>query len=455
MIPLTNNFAATLLGFSRNIRQWRDPLLAKAFRQNFHEQWRSPQEIKYQQLEALKRLLKHAEQNVPYYQKIFADLGFQPERLDNLSQLQQLPFLTKKTIRENLPHLVARNFPKENLRLNHTGGSTGEPLTFYNTTDCQRVASAATEWCYHLSGYRPGLKRAFLWGSERDLEGQTGWGQSFHNFATNTRWYNSFRLPLDQMRNIAWELKTWPVEFLCGYSSSVFLLARFCLTENLKIPLKGCQTTAGTLHPSMRQTINAAFGVEPHNRYGCREMGLIACDCDRHQGLHVLDLDKIVEIIGFDEKPARPGEIGRIIVTDLNNFGMPWIRYEIRDLAVASHINRCACGRGLSLVDQITGRDVDVIYSPRGRLIPGELFTILFFGFPGVAKFQVVQETRKHLHLALVWDGKAPVNLARLRTEIHRLIDPDFEIDFQLVTEIPPSPSGKFSFTVSKVPLPF
>lgn len=455
MIHFPNSLAAALLNVSRFARHKQDFKLAVSFRQTFDGQWLAAQEIKSRQLRALKHLLIYAEQNVPYYQKLFAEGGFKAEHLDSIAQLQKLPFLTKKTIRERLPDLVSQNFPKENLRLNHTGGSTGEPLTFYNTTDCQRVASAATEWCYHLSGYRPGMKRAFLWGSERDLEGQKGIRRSFHNFATNTRWYNAFRLSVDQLASMATELRNWPVEFLCGYASSVFLLARFCISENLRIPLRGCQTTAGTLHPSMRQAMHAAFGVEPHNRYGCREMNLIACDCNKHHGLHVLDLDKVVEIIGAKGKPALPGEIGRIIVTDLHNFGMPWIRYEIGDLAVASPVNQCDCGRGLSLIDQITGRDVDVIYSPGGHFIDGEFFTHLFYGFPGVVKFQVVQETLKHLLIAIIPDDEAPVDLEWLRKEILRLADPDFDIDFQLVSEITPSPSGKFTFTASKVPLPF
>ena len=106
-------------------------------------------------------------------------------------------------------------------------------------------------------------------------------------------------------------------------------------------------------------------------------------------------------------------------------------------------------------MEQVVGRDVDIIYSPSGKLIDGAFFINLLYGIQGVAKFQVVQETRNHLDITFVPDGKSPIDLERLRREILRLGDPDFEIDFRLVDEITPLPSGKYAFTASKVGLPF
>jgi phenylacetate-CoA ligase len=185
--------------------------------------------------------------------------------------------------------------------------------------------------------------------------------------------------------------------------------------------------------------------------YGCREFMLIAAECECRQGLHLTAEHLWVEILDDAGNPAPAGEEGNVVVTDLFNYGMPFIRYATGDRAVASP-EPCRCGRGLPLLSKIVGRQLDVIRTPDGRLIPGEFFPHLIKDFPAVRRFQVVQEEPDRAVLRVVADGMAPEAHRKLYDTVRQRLGPAMRFDIEPVEQIPLTAAGKLQVVVSHVP---
>jgi phenylacetate-CoA ligase len=208
------------------------------------------------------------------------------------------------------------------------------------------------------------------------------------------------------------------------------------------------------LHNWQRTVIEEVFGCRVTNRYGCEEVGLIACECERHQGLHI-NADNVLVEIERDGRPARPCESGSVIVTDLSNRAMPLLRYQVGDVAIAAN-RPCPCGRGLPLVEKVEGREADYVVTPCGRLISGisltENFAVMV---PGLEQVQIVQEAIDRLRLRIVRGADfGPRSEACIRSLVAERFGPGVAYECEYVGRIPQEPSGKYRFCISKVARP-
>jgi phenylacetate-CoA ligase len=159
----------------------------------------------------------------------------------------------------------------------------------------------------------------------------------------------------------------------------------------------------------------------------------------------------IVEVIKEDGSPAMPGETGDLIITDLHNYGMPFIRYRIGDMAVATdHV--CSCGRGLTLLADVVGRSLDVIRTRDGRNVPGEFFPHLMKEFKGIDRFQVIQDEIDHLEVKIVKNAAfSDGEYNFIRNEIVKVVGGGMRIDYSFVASIPLTRTGKFRVTISEI----
>ena len=210
-------------------------------------------------------------------------------------------------------------------------------------------------------------------------------------------------------------------------------------------------TAAETLTPPERTVIAEAFGAPVFDRYATREVGTIAHECEAHDGLHLVMENNIVEIVGPDGEPRRePGEEGEILITSLRNLATPLVRYRLNDVARLGR-DGCSCGRQSVRLNSVLGRTSDLIVSPRGVLLHALFFMRLFDKAP-VHRFRVDQETRTRLRIRVV---PAAEYSDEVRQRITRVIlehgDPAFEVNWEIVSEIPATASGKFRFAVSHV----
>jgi phenylacetate-CoA ligase len=203
--------------------------------------------------------------------------------------------------------------------------------------------------------------------------------------------------------------------------------------------------------------IEEAFGCKVFDKYGSREFSGIAYECEAHMGHHVVGEGYIVEILK-DGKPAAPGEIGEVVVTDLNNYCLPFIRYRIGDLAEAVDSNElCGCGRGLPRIGRIEGRVQSIIIGSKGQYVPGTFFAHLLKDYDhAIRQFQIVQTDRGAITFKVV-KGKrfSDETLQQVVGVLHQFLGSDMNIAVEFVENVDMVRTGKRLATVSKLGIDF
>ncbi|MGQ9581827.1 MAG: phenylacetate--CoA ligase family protein [Armatimonadota bacterium] len=413
------------------------------------------------QEERVRAILRHAYTNVPYYKRLIEKHGGirAIENSSAIATLQRLPFLTKKLIRENWEDLKSHDLSERKWYYNTSGGSTGEPVRLIQDHVYHQQAQALKELYDLWTGYWVGAPKVILWGSERDiLQGKERWKVRFGRWLRNERWLNAFRMKPADMNDFVKIINVIrPVQIL-AYAEAMYELAKFIEQERLNVHSPhAIMTSAGTLYNYMRETIQRVFGAPVFNRYGSREVGDIACECEVHQGLHVCPVMYYVEILREDGSPARPGEVGEVVVTSLTNYAMPLIRYRIGDMAAWAETS-CSCGRSWPLLKEVTGRVTDTFVSASRTKVNGEYFTHLLYFRDWIKKFQFVQESYTRIRLLII--PAIPTDQAKyvveqeraaLLAKVRAVMGPECILEIELVDDIPLSPSGKYRYTISKV----
>jgi phenylacetate-CoA ligase len=403
------------------------------------------------QLEGLKRLVAHAGQQVPYYRDLFRSVGFDPRSIHSPADLQGLPILTREIVQAQGPRMLADDAASRGTYVAMTGGSTGRPMRFWHDTSFRDQQEAAGWMSDMATGWRPGARTAYLWGAHRSLRPFRGAQGVVRGWLRNQRWYDAFDMSEAKMLRYHQAMQSAPPELLVAYASSVTLLAKWLEANGLKPNYPGVALipTAEALDDVMRASLERVFRAPVFNRYGSSEVGLVAYECDRHQALHLNLPDNYVECVGPDVY-TEPGEL---LITQLNNYSMPLIRYQIDDLAVMER-ETCACGRGAPSIRQVVGRVGVTVSSASGALIHAYYFEILIRKVPGVREFQLVQENLRHLRVLVVaGPGFALEAFEPFRANVRRMMGDDCSMTVELVDRIPPGPSGKAPMVVSKVPI--
>jgi phenylacetate-CoA ligase len=240
---------------------------------------------------------------------------------------------------------------------------------------------------------------------------------------------------------------------IVSYTTGIYNLAQFVQKNGIHLDttsVKSIITGAEKLFDYQRDLIESVFKARVFNTYGCREFMLIASECEKHEGLHVNSDSLVVEIL-VDGKAAKPGETGELVITDLHNYGMPFIRYKNGDLATQS-TKVCSCGRGLPLIENVDGRKTDVIVAHNGTKIPGIYFPHLMKEIPEVRKFQVIQKSRTVIEVKIVQQPKiSEEKIQFVRHEIQNVVGDEVDIQFNFVDDIPLNASGKFRVTISEI----
>jgi phenylacetate-CoA ligase len=413
-------------------------------------QWLPQSQIQARSRERLRDLLVHAYRQVPFYRRRIDVLGYAPEALAEPELFGQLPLLTKQDIIEHRDEMVARDFPRSELRPNATGGSTGHMLSFYNDRASLDFRSAITIRGDRWAGLDIGTPHARLWGAPLEIQAQEQLVNRWTNLALHRLWLDCFRLSDDLLAEYVRKLQRFRPRVLVGYATALATMAQYVMVRDVKdIHLESVVSSAETLFEEQRRQIKDAFGCQVYDRYGCREAGPIAAECPEGR-MHV-NADSIYVEILRGGQPAQPGELGEIVLTPLHGYGMPLIRYRVGDLGIAAPQVPCPCGRGLPVIERVIGRTSDMFVNARGDMFHGEYFTHLFYNQPGIRQFQVVQPDLACLIFKVVTDQSFDTGLLEhIQERVIDFVGP-LDVQWQIVDEIPSLKSGKRSFTISHV----
>jgi len=441
-LPLRRLISLASLGLLR-------PTRMRDYRRLQRSQWHDPGRLRQMQLAKLQALLRHAARHVPFYRPLLsgrelADLASGPHILADL------PPVDKHVLTQRQAEFLAEGYP--DLLSGHTGGSTGTVFYFKTDPEVKTLRRATDLRGRTWAGWRLGERQALLWGHQGDLMGNEAPGGRLRNILVNrTLWLNAFDLGEQELRDYHAKLVAERPALLIGYASALGLMARYILDEGLPPPrVRGIISSAETLTDEHRQLVEKGFDAPLLDRYGSREVGPVAQQCERIGGLHVNAERFWLEILDPRGRPCAPGERGEIVLTDLDARGMPFIRYRTGDLAVPSD-QRCPCGRGLPLLARVEGRVTDVLVGQNGRIIvcPGPTFFLA--GMKTVTQLQIEQLTLASLRLRLVpGPGWGPESRRQLAARMQDLLG-DVTVEFEEVASIPPTPSGKYRFAISRV----
>jgi phenylacetate-CoA ligase len=360
------------------------------------ERW-SPDAIRDLQSGLLRRLLRHAYQHTAHYREVMDERGLRPEDFESAADLHSLPLLDRDTVRATMDSRLSGAGPAWTIKKS-TSGTTGEPVVVkYNAES--RHWRDATRWRgYGWGGYRIGMRAFHYWG----FGPQTASWFARQKTAIDRRVKRDLYVDCtprsdEALTDAVRQLVKFRPQVMVAYAAGAAALAKFVNEMGLRewddFPVI---VGAERLWPKDREQIHRAFGPA-FETYGCREVMLMASECEHHNGMHTSMETMVVEVVVRNPdgttRAAKPGETGEVVITDLHNLACPMIRYLNGDLAVAHEPGTCSCGRGMAKIGPIEGRTTETLRDGRGNAVGGMVFNILFGVMEHVVnKFQVVQK---------------------------------------------------------------
>ncbi|MBI5837814.1 MAG: phenylacetate--CoA ligase family protein [Candidatus Eisenbacteria bacterium] len=406
----------------------------------------------------LRRLLRHAFEQVPYYREAMQAAGLRPEEVRGPQDLLALPLLTKEIITTRMPELVAGNFGPARCLRRTTGGTSGTPLGFVverGRTDPLERAFIARAWGW--LGVRFEDRSVILKGqvvAPKDLRAGRFWQTCYPE--RDWTFFSSHHLTAENLPAYARKIQELQPVFIQSFPAGLDVLARHWIQEGLP-PLAGLRlvhVASETLRTDQRERFERAFGARVFSNYGQSECAVLASECEHDHAYHVFPEYGVTEILRVDGTPTAPGEIGEIVGTGFNNYALPMIRYRTGDLAAWSR-RRCVCGRAFPLLERLEGRGQDVVVARDGHIMP---LNALIFGthleeYARLKEMQVRQERPGEITLAVVPYPDYSGDTARgIRSKLEAVADGGLTVRVEVVPDIPRTKSGKFKLLVQKLP---
>jgi phenylacetate-CoA ligase len=418
--------------------QWREGWTA--------EQWQG------YQLAQLRKLLQSAARHTPYYRNLFAQVGLGERKLDEfrLEDLTRIPLLEKDAIRRDPEAFVYVQADRRRLHAYLTSGTTGTPLTILSSTQTDRAVNAAYEArVRRWAGLDYRMSRAMIGGRLVVPRGEARPPFWRYNLAERQLYMSAFHIAPDNIPAYVSVLNRYRPDYLVGYASAHFFLARMIEEQGLKVfQPKAVLTSSEKLTDEMRQTIQRVYCCEVFDGYSGVENCCLASECEYHR-MHLSPDVGIVELLAEDGGPAPPGEAGEIVATGLLNFDQPLIRYRTGDFAILSD-RPCACGREMPVLEELVGRLEDTVIGPDGR--ETVRFHGIFVGLPCIREGQIVQKTYTQFLIRLaVAPGFGDEEKKVIRQRFAERLGP-IDLKFEFVDQIERTERGKFRAVISHVP---
>ncbi len=328
-------------------------------------QWYSEKELEDFQLKKLQKLLNHCNENVKYYQNIIAKKKIKIAEIDSLRVLEEFPILTKEIIQDNYKDFTPKNIRKiSGVKTSQTGGTTGNILLKRNDTHTRSSIWGSFKRFEDWMGVKENDHTLILMGGHIQ---KTGIKERIKPIVTNLL-KNSYSVDIydtseETIEHIIRLLQTNKFKHIRSYPQFLFSIAITLKKRGLSFNFNSITTTAEPVMPEHRELFAKVFNAEVYDQYGCGEIGGIAYECNHHKGLHVSGERVVLEVNQSHE----------LIITDLDNYAMPFIRYWNADQAILKK-EKCSCGREGLLLEKVMGRTCDYLISSDGRQLHWAFF---------------------------------------------------------------------------------
>jgi phenylacetate-CoA ligase len=427
----------------------------KAYKELKFSEFNSSSELSVLQDRKLRELVCYAYENSDFYKSRFDSAGLTPKDIQTTEDLSKIPMLSKSDVRENLHRgLISKIIDEKEMLKITTSGSTGEPFTIFADRTQLEFRFATTMRAAEWAGWRIGDKQARLWHQTLGMTKIQAVRERLDAILLRRLFIPAFEIDPISIGRIIQKLNRYKPVLLDGYAESLNLLASYIAQTGDKIDFapKGVMSSAQALPDATRKQIEESFKTKVYDKYGSREFSGIAYECASHSGHHVMEESYIVELL-VDDRPAKTGEIGEIVITDLLNRAVPMIRYRIGDLATAlDNSKNCECGRSHKRIGQIQGRTQAIVHCSNGTWLPGTFFAHFFKGYESCIRFfQIYQVQKGEFELRVVrgtdfTQSEFEVLLKDLRQYVG-----DTHIEVIQVHEIPMVRTGKRSPVISLI----
>jgi phenylacetate-CoA ligase len=410
--------------------------------------WSRERLIEYQ-IELFKKLWLHSKNNVPYYKDI-ANSSNMNGTITLLDDIRKLPILTKDIIRNNSNKLIAQNIHRKRFKNNSTSGSTGSNLYFYSDNNKTPIDQALEMRRYNWMNVNKYDRELVIWGANFDVNKSKD-----RKYAKYKDWFKKIKLISGynlsdyDLMNIYHTMKSFKPLIIKSYPSILMTISDYFQKHNLYYRPEVIHIGGEKLYEFQKKQIEYTFNSPVYDYYGARDMSQIAQQCNMSDGLHVFMENVLVEIVNQEGNPIEEGE-GDLIITDLHNYVMPFIRYKIGDRARISKDRKCKCGRNLQLIDEVVGRTFEIIKFPNGNRVGGTFWTLLMKTVPGIIDFQVVQERYDEILINYTSVGNY-MNFNNIIKNIHEYSGDKLRVIFKKVNKIPITECGKMQFIISKI----
>lgn len=432
--------------------------LARRMREIHRYERLSEKEQRAIQQQRLQRLLAHAYNTVPFYRQSFDSADFRPSDA-RVDRPLPLPVLTRDDLREGGNVLLSSAYQLKDLRQAGSSGTTSTPIQFYRDIESLREKSAIQMQLNSWVGFDQGDRVLLMWGAHRDLVSHPSWRWRFYEETLLRRIpAPSGMINEEILERFGERYEALRPKVLYAYSTVLAAFAAYMVKHGMKHRPTVIIATAEVMNDENRRLIESTFGIPVTMHYGSRELGMIASECARHQGLHFHRWSSYIEFDPIGETPDGPAY--RLLVTDLLNYGQPFIRYDTGD-CVTLGSQQCACGRPFPLVSQILGRVCEGIVLRDGGIVPGitlgTQMAQMGHTFRSIAQVQFVQKSLGHIHLRYAIKGNETSRqseLSSICTAIDALMNQPMNWSLEQVADIPRERSGKIRLCISELPPP-
>ncbi len=364
-----------------------------------------PEELRARQEARLRTLIRWSYDTVPYYRRVMDQTGVSPGDIRGIDDLPLMPVLRRRDIRTHLDALVSERVSKGDLLRRASSGTTGAPVWFYRDRRALPFERASLWHDLRWAGVTAAAPTLFV-RRQVDNEGRRKW----------TRWnwlVGSAFLPPELLYALAPGPVVEAVErvapaLIYGYPSLLHLLARAVLLSGrpLRARPRCVLYDAEQMGDDTRDLVRQAFGAPIFSRYGAREFSAGVAHTCEYGRWHLNTEGSVVEIVtgGPGEARGAPASKGRLVVTDLRNHAMPFVRYEIGDAGAAGGEELCPCGRTLPLLGGLEGRVWEWIVTASGFRIPATMIAPMIVGLHGdlLWEYQFRQDRVEELEVVVV-----------------------------------------------------